>query len=121
MWSLGTLVLSLSALAPARPTHSRRHVTLATAAAATANLVPATLNYAHAAIFDDDDDDDDDDDELAGLVGSASGVKKRTKPADKVAARKVSAADVEQAVASLRAARAELRAIEASLARGESV
>ena len=96
------------------PPLSRRK--LLTVAAATAVQLRTALHVAGA----DDEMEDGSEDELAGLVGSASGVKKRTKPADKTSAQKYSAADVSYAFADIVAARAGLDRID-SLLRAEEL
>ena len=96
------------------PPLSRRK--LLTVAAATAVQLRTALHVAGA----DDEMEDGSEDELAGLVGSASGVKKRTKPADKTSAQKYSAADVRYAFADIVAARAGLDRID-SLLRAEEL
>ena len=101
---------------PPRPSPPLSRRKLLTVAAATAVQLRSALHVAGA----DDEMEDGSEDELAGLVGSASGVKKRTKPADKTSAQKYSAADVSYAFADIVAARAGLDRID-SLLRAEEL
>ena len=64
-------------------------------------------------------DDGEDEDELAGLVGSASGVKQRTKPGEKEASKKYSAAEVAYAFADVVAARRGMDQVDNLLRAGD--
>ena len=91
---------------------SRRDGLTAAAAAAAAILLPVSRAWA-------DDLDEDDPDSYAGIVGSASGMKKRTKPGDKAASLKATAADVKEAFADITNARSGLAQVGALLDKGD--
>jgi hypothetical protein len=63
--------------------------------------------------------DEDDPDNYAGIVGSASGMKKRTKPGDKAASLKATAADVKEAFADITTARTGLAQVQGLLDKGD--
>lgn len=94
------LVLRADALAPPTLVLTRR-----------ALLPLAAAGFAAPALADEEDEED----ELASLVGSASGVKKRTKPGEAEAAKKYSAADVSYAYADVVAARQGMGTIDSLL------
>ena len=121
---LSSLLLALSALShglvpgarrisssPSAAWLSRRAF-LPPAAAAAASLLPVGRAWA-------DDLDEDDPDSYAGIVGSASGVKKRTKPGDKAASQKATAADVKEGFADITNARTGLAQVGALLDKGD--
>ena len=120
---LSTLLLALSVLShglvpgahrasPSPTALLSRRDGLKGAAAAAASLLP--VSFARA-----DDLDEDDPDSYAGIVGSASGMKKRTKPGDKAASLKATAADVKEAFADITAARSGLAQVGGLLDKGD--
>ena len=109
-------MLALSALShglvPGAHRVSRRDG-LTAAAATAASLLPVSRSWAV------DELDEDDPDNYAGIVGSASGMKKRTKPGDKAASLKATAADVKEAFADITTARTGLAQVQGLLDKGD--